>query len=290
MTKFDVPESAITTFERIHNLNVTVHDLSGTLAPFLKPERFHHRSPLCLAVKAQGHETACLRFEIESLQHNLAHLAEGRIHICHAGLVEWMVPVFEQKKPSWVLFAGPRRPGGQLASAVHSRPTRWLKPPWNKRPELPSFIEEDEAQLIMEHLRQLAARLQKWAEESTFPRSSGDKTSAIMCDQMMSRESVVRQFIEDQYGQPVTLLMLAKKLSLSEGRASHLVREKFGTTFRELLIRKRLDIALELLRHSGMSVLEVALASGFKDVAHFHRLFRHRIGTTPARHRSGTKS
>jgi AraC-like DNA-binding protein len=55
--------------------------------------------------------------------------------------------------------------------------------------------------------------------------------------------------------------------------------------FSGLLVQKRLRVAMELLRHSGMNVLEVALASGFEDVAHFHRLFRRRIGSTPGQYR-----
>lgn len=36
----EIPEQAIGTFERINNLRVTVHDLRGSLWPFLLPDRF----------------------------------------------------------------------------------------------------------------------------------------------------------------------------------------------------------------------------------------------------------
>jgi len=290
VTRFDIPECAIETFEHIHHSIVTIHDLSGTLSPFLKPDRFHHRSPLCLAVKAQGHHLACIHFETKNLRQDLARLPEGRIHVCHAGLVEWVVPVFEKEKLVWILFAGPRIPGKRLSSAFRAHPTRWVKSPWSKKNALPSPVDESEAQLIMEHLRQLAARLQKWSQEWKVRDLVSPTDSDFPSNLLTMRQTAVRRFIEDHYAQPVTLPMLAQRLSLSEGRASHVVMECCGTNFRELLIQKRLGVAMEFLRQSGMSVLDIALASGFEDVSHFHRLFRRRIGTTPAKYRLSGQS
>jgi AraC-like DNA-binding protein len=290
VAQYDIPEGAIETFERIHRLNVTVHDLTGNLSPFLKPYRFHHRSALCLAVKAQGHSATCLQFELKLLRNDLAQQSEGRVHVCHAGLVEWAVPVFERGKLCWILFAGPRQSGRKLASAVRTQPTRFLKSPWSKRLALPAPVEEDEAHLILEHLCQLAARLQKWAQELAPHRSAENRASEFQSDLMTTRQTVVRRFVEDEYAGPATLPMLAQKLGLSESRASHVVHACCGANFRELMIQKRLTVAMELLRQSGMSVLEVALASGFEDVAHFHRLFRRRIGTTPGQYRVSGRS
>jgi transcriptional regulator GlxA family with amidase domain len=61
-------------------------------------------------------------------------------------------------------------------------------------------------------------------------------------------------------------------------------------SFRALLVRKRLQAAMELLRQSDLSVLQIALATGFQDLAHFHRLFRRRVGITPARYRSSGRA
>lgn len=290
MVQFDIPERAIGAFECIHHLNITIHDLAGSLSPFLKPNRFHHRSPLCLAVKARGHHTVCFDFELRKLRQDLADLPEGRIHVCHAGLVEWAMPVFEEEKLAWILFAGPRLPGPHLISAVWERRASWPKSPWAKGSEMPGPVGEDEAQLVLEHLRQLAARLQKWVQELESGRSIAYSPSTISRQSRTTRRAVVQRFIEDHYDQPVTLPMLAQKLCLSESRASHVIHECCGASFRELLVQKRLRVAMELLRQSAMSVLEVAVASGFEDVAHFHRLFRRRIGTTPARYRIGGQS
>jgi AraC-like DNA-binding protein len=288
MLQLDTAERAIEAFERLHGLNVTVHDLAGNLAPFLKPYRLYHRSPHCLAVKARSGVAACLQFEQQQVRKAVADLPDGRVHICHANLVEWVVPVFEDDKLAWVIFAGPRSPTRQLASAVRDAASPPRSPSPSARQPAPSPVQEDEAQMVLEHLRQLAARLEKWMTSAVRTRlvkpggSAGGKN-----DRMTRRQITIRRFIEEGYAEPLTLPQLAQRLGLSESRASHLVQQSCGLSFRELLIQQRLRAAMDLLRLSDLSVLDIAVATGFETLAHFYRLFRRRIGTTPRQYRQG---
>jgi AraC-like DNA-binding protein len=286
MLRLDTAERAIGMFERQHGLNVTIHDLVGNLSPFLRPDRFYHRSPLCLAAKARGSLGSCLEFEKNRVRQALATLPEGRVHLCPASLIEWVVPIFEAGKLAWVIYAGPRLPGKNLPSAVHDWPGRRSTPSRSTTSLAVPTVEEEEAQMILEHLRQLAARLQKWVHEAALqPVIGPGSSSGENEDVALTRQNAIRHFVEDGYSRPLRLPLLARKLGLSAGRTSHLVREVCGLSFRELVIQRRLKAAMELLRQSGLSVLEIALATGFEDVAHFHRLFRRRIGTTPHKYR-----
>jgi AraC-like DNA-binding protein len=286
-----LPEQAIATFEQVHGLQVTVHDLAGTLRPFIQPRRFHHCSKLCLAVKAQGQEERCIGFEIHLLRPQLATLPEGRAHVCHAGLVEWVVPVFSNNKLAWVLFAGPRAPGPDLGDVFRDRLTQWESPPWRDRRTVLPDVSENESRLILECLRQLAARLQVWAA-GLYPDNSapGRSPDAFTISSMTRRQISIMRFVERHYHEDMTLGMLAAYLCLSESRTSHMVRQSCGVSFRELLIQRRLRAATELLRDTRMSVLQTAMSTGFGDVAHFHRLFRRRIGMTPLQYRVMGKS
>jgi AraC-like DNA-binding protein len=296
MLSFDLPETAICTFERIHGLRVTVHDLWGTLWPFLSPDRFQHTQGECQAVKALDGGEACRAFDISRLRRDLADLPQGRVHVCHAGLVEWAAPVFGDDRLRQVIFAGVRSPGEGLTGARSSpRPSRRRPLPMVAAADAvpsPTPVNADEADLILEHLCQLAARLQLWSEAAALEVAGGGTLRAGPSgedgggDLLAARRTAVARFIHGRHTEQVSLGDLARLLGLSESRTSHVVRALYGRSFQDLLTEARLQTASGLLRHSRLPVLEVGLRSGFDDPSHFHRAFRRKTGTTPGRYRA----
>lgn len=277
------PETAIQAFERIHRLHVTIHDLRGNLAPLLHVTRAWHRDPLCRCVKAGGGESKCVNFEMFHLRREAHALAEGRFHVCHAGLVEWVLPVYRGAaglELEWMLFAGVRTPGPGVGSAIREVPTRWAQLPWNPGTPLPPPVDATEAEDILEHLRQLGARLSALVRGTDAPRPTAAASEGL------DRAALIRRFIQANSNHPeIRLGRLARELGVSEDRATHVIRETCGRTYRELLTEARLNTARELLRLSALPILEVALASGFVEVAHFNRLFRRETGLTPTAYR-----
>lgn len=65
--------------------------------------------------------------------------------------------------------------------------------------------------------------------------------------------------------------------------------ELFGSSFRGLLIDRRLAAAEQLLLSTDMNVEEVVRAVGYENQSHFHRMFRQRTGKTPRRFRLDKK-
>jgi AraC-like DNA-binding protein len=284
---FEIPELAIQAFERVHGLQVTVHDLAGTLWPFLSPERFQHSHPLCQAVKVL-HPARCIEFGLTRLRQELPQYPKGRVHVCFAGLVECVVPVFRQQTLEWVIFAGPKL-AGNLQQAVHD-----TQPPaksvWPRGMEMPSRVDDTEAQRILESLRQLSARLQLWAvecEESgvkkpgrpTLPRPGAHN------DYLARRRALIHSVIRMRHTKQLQIADVAAALKLSTSRTPHAVKEACGRTFVELLTEARLRTAASLLLHTDYSVLDVALRSGFGDVSQLHRVFRRRFRISPLRYR-----
>ena len=278
----EVPEWAIQVFEKQNDLRVVVHDLTTTLGPFLQPERFKHRAPCCIAVKAR-HDWACVDFEVTRLRAELPDFPEGRYHRCHAGFMEWVVPVFINGRLAWVLFAGQRRAEGdyrQLFRDVRTTPGG----------EVPAkgmgAMGEADAEAILESLRQLRSRLLEWHRQVSGVLKNTRQPDAGGAGDMVGRRRVIQNFLHATHTEGATSLAgLAKALHLGESRASHLVKELFGQSYVGLLNELRLRTAASLLRASELSVTEVCLNSGFRDVAHFHRCFRRRFATTPLKYR-----
>lgn len=59
-----------------------------------------------------------------------------------------------------------------------------------------------------------------------------------------------------------------------------------GSTFKELLLHKRLDKAARLLRETRLTIQEVCAEVGYDNTSYFHRVFRRRYGKSPKEYRS----
>lgn len=62
------------------------------------------------------------------------------------------------------------------------------------------------------------------------------------------------------------------------------------TTPHKYLTQRRLRRASELLAHTSLSVMEVALRAGYGDQAAFTRAFRKHTGTAPLGYRAAASS
>jgi AraC-like DNA-binding protein len=101
------------------------------------------------------------------------------------------------------------------------------------------------------------------------------------------RERFLRA-VEDLAREPLdeaTLPAFARRAGLSARHASRLFQLEIGRTFREHVSELRLERAKQLLRSTGMSVIEVAGETGWSSLAHFNSVFRRRVGSTPSRFR-----
>lgn len=266
-----IPEKAIRGFESWTGLQVCVHDLEGALTPVIDVSRYWHGGSVCRVAKTSLYAHRCHQFEVTELRPRLPQMKEGRVSRCHAGLVEWTVPVMEEDRVLAVLFAG------QTLAAGWEPPTVDSRSPVKTGTRLRTVSRED-ADLYLEGLRQLAARLLCWIHEARFLHAP------------RNRASVIFQYIEENFNKSPSLEGLSRVLFLSLSRTSHVLRESTGSSFGELLLRARLRNACYLLRHSDLPIVEVAARSGFNDLSHFHKMFRNKLGTTPRHWRISLES
>ena len=67
---------------------------------------------------------------------------------------------------------------------------------------------------------------------------------------------------------------VAQLCGLGPFQFSRAFKHDLGTTFREFLIQRRINHALQLFGNPKASVTEVAFAAGFNDLSYFARVFR----------------
>ena len=92
--------------------------------------------------------------------------------------------------------------------------------------------------------------------------------------------------IQQRYWDHVSLSGLASQVGMSKFRLSHRFREALGMTFRDYLLRVRLERAKALLANGQASITEVAQMVGFGDLPRFDKLFKRYTGLTPSAYRS----
>jgi AraC-like DNA-binding protein len=101
-----------------------------------------------------------------------------------------------------------------------------------------------------------------------------------------TRHARIEDFVRRHAHEPVRLAELARQLGLSPSRASHVVKDLFGTTFRRLLHEERLRRAHALLISTDLTVNEIADRVGYTNPYHLIRVFKKEHGMPPGRYRA----
>jgi AraC-like DNA-binding protein len=96
----------------------------------------------------------------------------------------------------------------------------------------------------------------------------------------------VAEYVDSHLSKKITLSDLAAVAGLSRMHFASQFRMATGLRPHEYLLRQRIRRADELLRHTAMTIVEVALSVGFQTQAHFTTVFKRIAGSTPAQWRN----
>ena len=95
----------------------------------------------------------------------------------------------------------------------------------------------------------------------------------------------VIDLMERHIEEPIGLPALAKKADISQRQMERLFKSQVQMSPIQFYIRLRLQQARRLLHQSSMSVLQVAVASGFGTAEHFSRSYKSEFGVSPSEDR-----
>ncbi|MGY3617301.1 helix-turn-helix domain-containing protein [Bradyrhizobium sp. USDA 10063] len=96
----------------------------------------------------------------------------------------------------------------------------------------------------------------------------------------------VAEYVDSHLSKKITLSDLAAVTGLSRMHFASQFRMATGLRPHEYLLRQRIRRADELLRHTTMTIVEVAFSVGFQTQAHFTTVFKRIAGSTPAQWRN----
>ncbi len=95
----------------------------------------------------------------------------------------------------------------------------------------------------------------------------------------------ITNYMEKHFAEKITLSDVASELHISPNYLSRYFSEKFGISFSRYLKTLRISRATHLLKHSQMSVSEIAYASGFNTLSFFNSSFKDMYGIVPSEYR-----
>lgn len=93
------------------------------------------------------------------------------------------------------------------------------------------------------------------------------------------------KYIDVQY-KTANLSQIAQDFHQSLPVLSKLIKKSTGSTFQELLMRKRFQKAVAFLVETELPVEEIAATVGYENLSYFYRQFKARYGMTPSRYRT----
>jgi AraC family L-rhamnose operon regulatory protein RhaS len=97
------------------------------------------------------------------------------------------------------------------------------------------------------------------------------------------------EYIERHY-KTATLTELCRELHLPMHVLSRMIKKNTGFNFKELLQRRRLNKAVELMCDTDLPVSDIIAAVGYENNSYFHRVFKERYHMTPMAFRRENKA
>lgn len=198
-------------------------------------------------------------------------------------------------------------PAGTLARTVGAN-SRYAQVCWKPElyrsiaPHLPDPPRIEFAFFQDPLLRQLARSLVEEAGQGTVDRLLADSLMAALAmrvaqrlvplppepDLPRPRLRRVLDYIEAHLDRELTLAELAGVACLSPCHLSRSFKQAVGIGPQRYMVRRRVERAKAMLRHSDASLASIAATVGFADQSHFTAAFRQEVGTTPGRFRAAS--
>ena len=272
---------------RLIRLITNLHTLTGIWANIFDAngrdiQIRHAHSDFCHAIKSvPGGENRCIACDAEAVRRcreSKAHLYSYR---CHAGLCEFLLPIYEGGEPiAYLVF-------GQLLddSSVLDQ--------WSRTESLLSWYDGGPQQL-----REAFFRLRQCSQEEidAFADVVESLTSYIRLEGIIrsadySDAQKLELYLDEHYMEPLTLGRIAADLHMGTTKLCALAKQASGgSTITQLIAQRRVDAAKVMLLSGGASVSEIAGAVGFSDYNYFARIFKSFTGMSPRAFRKGNTS
>lgn len=102
------------------------------------------------------------------------------------------------------------------------------------------------------------------------------------------RTRIIDSFF-DRYREHLTIQDLASELHLSTKQTNRILHKYYQTSFKQKQLITRIQVSMDLLKTSQLTVEDISEQVGFSTVYNFSKLFKQKTGLTPTQYREQTE-
>lgn len=99
------------------------------------------------------------------------------------------------------------------------------------------------------------------------------------------RMKIMLQYIQEHYGEELTLTKIAQSAAVSENECLRCFRTMIGSTPIRYVKQVRIQRAAELLAATDRKISDIGGMCGFQEMSYFAKIFRELKGYTPKEYR-----
>lgn len=242
-------------------------------------------NPVCNVIRksAKGYD-ACIRCDHRQCKKAVSE-KHGIRYYCHAGLVDFAVPIYVEGKHIATISCG---------QILMSPPTeKGFKKLWNKVKNLDveekelkkayfnsPYMDEDKAEAV---LKVLSLSANYFCELGR--RLKLDKENLKSLEIQKSLE-----FIHDHFREPLNIEEVAYYAGFSESHFSRAFHKFTGVTYTDYLQKIRLGEAKKMLEKTDWLITKIAFEVGFGSLSNFNQVFHKYENCTPSKFRKNHKA
>lgn len=143
------------------------------------------------------------------------------------------------------------------------------------------------ALIAEKHGPELAARTSDWFLHTDVHPGGGPQRASLSERYGIHRPELIAalELMQNNVGEPLDRGEVARHVGLSTRQLDRLFARHLSKSFADHYRSIRLEAAGELLRHSALTITEIAIACGFANASHFSRLFKAEHGYSPSAER-----
>lgn len=260
------------------NLQVTLHPSRHNLAITTNAKLMKynlHYNPYCLYLKTDADMwLTCIRRQKKI---NAAIEAGAFCGTCHAGVFEFVYPIYDHKTNNGFISVSGYHGGKEgISKSLHTTaPYAFNREILNQLYDDTLYREIPSREFVDALLYPLVRMLELLAVKSNIPKRN---------DACLPYYDIL-QYINRHYTTKLTLEQIAHTLHFSPSYISHTFKQNCGMSISEYINHLRVETAKDMLMHTRAAIEEIAIACGFGEASYFSYVFRQLTNQSPRQYR-----